>query len=496
MELNYKRLQPAQIKVADGENLLRNDVEFFFQFFLGDLITTEIPQFHVDVFHKMTHSDVEFFACAVPRDHAKTTIAKLACVYYFLFTDVRFIVYLSNTAPVAQNACLDIIGFMECANFLQLFGQLEWKIKREGEGFYKFILFPGTDREKVCMLKAQGAGTQVRGLNIDNQRPQLAIVDDLEDTENIATEGLYQKLKKWFYGTFMKALDKFHRKIIQIGNMISNKCLLKEHCESKFWHSMRYGCILSDGTVLWASAFTIDKLRREFQQYLEAGQIHTWFAEMMNMPIAEGMGLIRAEEIRYREPCLPGEPELVFITVDPAISQQRWAHKAAVVVHAFWEDVWQPVDYVADVGQDPKMLFDHIVSLATKWGVSCVGIESIAYQASLQYVFTYMAMKEHIEGLQWIPIGFGQARKAQRLSGWASLVKDNTYNINNGDFLITEQLLFFDAKKKENDDDIIDCCAAGQEMIDFYMPEIMQSISILPIGKVQSSYEIELEHQE
>ena len=33
-------------------------------------------------------------------------------------------------------------------------------------------------------------------------------IDDLEDEENTGTEGLRIKLKRWVYGTFMKAMQK------------------------------------------------------------------------------------------------------------------------------------------------------------------------------------------------------------------------------------------------------------------------------------------------
>ena len=479
-------VQPQQIKL-----LLEKNEEFFIHFFLGDELTKPVPEFHKDTFHLMTHSDISRLAIALPRDHAKTTLAKLAVVWYFLFSDISFIVYLSNTASVAQAACVDIMQFMENSNFTEIFGNIEYKIERGGEGFYKFVVTLD-GKEKTCILKALGAGQQVRGLNIEHRRPQLAIVDDLEDPELLLDRKQYDKLKTWFMGTFRKALDKFGHKIIHIGNMISNMCLLKDHCESKYWYSVRYGCLLSNGEPLWPDAWPLPALKADFNEYLDEGKIDVWFAEMMNLPIAAGMGLIKAHEINYMPILYPEDIEYGFITVDPAISSKKWAHKAAVVVHGFHEGKWQICAYEARRGVKPLELFHMIAQMAVYWKVNVVGIESVAYQESLQYVFPYFAVTEGFKNLEFVPIYTLGVRKAQRLAGWAAMIKKEEYYITEGDFVITQQLLAYDPNKKENDDDEIDCCASGVQMIDRYMPLILSTIDVdpIPTGNVQNSYEV------
>lgn len=474
---------PVQINTGDTKHALKTNPEFFIQFFLGDELTFPVPRFHIMVFNKMISDDIQQFACAIPRDHAKTTLAKLACVWYFLFTDFRFIAYLSNTSTISQQACVDIITFMESDNFRAIFGHLEWHIRREGDGLYVFTL-----NEKKHVLRAMGAGQQVRGINIDNQRPQLAIVDDLEDNDNIATETLYLKLKKWFYGPFKKCLDKFDNKIIQLGNMINNRCLLKDHCDSPFWDSIRFGCVLSDGTSLWPDAWSLAKLRKDFQEYAAIGMIDIWFAEMMNLPMAAGSGLIRADQIYYRPEIMPGNHTRAFITIDLAISDATWAHKTVVAVHAFEIDRWQAVEYEGRTGVDPIDLFDIVRDLALKWNVVHIGIESVAYQASLQYVFRFLANSQNLTHLEFHPLST-TVRKIQRLAGWASMIRAEEYALNEGDYPLTVELLEFNPTKKDNEDDHIDAYAYAPEMIELAAYDLILNANAIELN-VQGSFEI------
>ncbi len=486
-------LNQVQMNIAEVRHALQHDEEFFIQFFLGDELTLPVPAFHIDVFRLMTSTAVRLCVFALPRDHAKTTLAKLACVKYWLFSPFQFIIYLSNVSATAVAACQDVIGFITSENFISIYGHAEFETRQEGNGFYRFTLnIPdanGTVVQKKCILRALGAGQSVRGVNIGHRRPQLAIVDDLEDVENIATEELFFKLKRWFYGTFRKCLDKFNHKIIHIGNMIANRCMLKEHCESEFWFSRRYGCLLSDGTPLWPDAWTIEKLRADFTEYLKAGMIDIWFAEMMNLPIGAGRGLIRATEIKYAPAVDPVDIEYGFITIDLAISKKTWAHKTVVAVHGWTGDYWICCEITGGVGIDPIALFEIIVEMAFKWRVRVVGIENTAYQASLQYVFPYMAMVRNIEGLEFREL-HAHMRKTQRIVGWCGMIRDGQYMIPEGDFVLTEQLLSYNPRTEDNDDDYIDAAAYAPQMIDNYLLEIQEVFTMGAAPVAQNSYEI------
>lgn len=492
VELAPVQMTNAQIKIA-----LQYDPEFFIQFFLGDELTLPVPQFHIDLFKLMTSLEVDRFACAIPRDHAKTTLAKLACVWFFLFTDFRFILYLSNTVGIAIPSVNDVIGFLECDNFKAVYGEISFSTKQEGKGVYKFYI-----GDKLCLLRAFGLGQQVRGINIDNQRPQLAILDDIDAVQVEVTEASFKQAKRWFYGPFKKCLDKFKNKIVQIGNLTETQSLIAEHCQSEFWHSRVFGCLLSDGTPLWDGAWTIEKLSQDFQEYMQAGMADVWFAEMMNMPTAGGRGVILADEIQYAPHRQEDDLEIGFITIDLAISEQTWAHKTVIAVHGFVPEAgeqgqWQAVEYAGFTGIDPINLFWEVVRLATKWRIQVIGIESVAYQASLKYVFEHECLRNGIKynvegvlgvgGLCFVQL-YAIGRKPQRITGWAAMVKAGEYVFNQGDFILTQEIITYRPDKKYNIDDHIDAYAYAPQMMRNHMHLIAEQYSGNIKASIRGSY--------
>lgn len=481
-DLNFRFNQSAMFDVgmsqADIVTALRHDGEYFIQFYLGEDLEFPVPDFHVTSWEYLTNPEAPKVAVALPRGHAKTTLSKLAAVWYLLFTDVRFIVYVSNTHTIAAEACKDIINFIKSDNHRAVFGDTTFDVEQDARGFYKFTMrikdSEGNIKEKFCILKALGAGQQIRGMNIDNTRPELAIVDDLEDDDNTATPQLMKKLVKWFYGPFIKALSKKNHKIIFLGNMLSNKSLLYHFCEkSEEWFSLRFGCLLSDGTPLWPDMWSLEDIRRDFIEYQKLNLIGTWFAEMMNMPMSDEQALIQADEIYYVPIILPEEVEAAFITVDPAISQKTWADETAIVVHALKEGVWRVVEY--SVGRyTPDLIFAFVVGFCNKWRTRAVGIEAAGYQTALKYLFeVLMAVKQQHFSICEIP--HKNRPKVERIAGWCAMIRKKQWALTEGEYAITEQLMQFDPVKKANRDDLIDAASMCITMSQMYMPTIMEN---------------------
>lgn len=467
----------VQMSRSDTIEAMHKDGKFFIQFFLAEELEYPIPDFHIESWNLITTEMVLYIALALPRGHAKTTLSKLCCVWYLLFTDTRFIVYVSNTVNIAAEACKDIIAYLRSDNFGAVFGSPEFEVDREGHGFYKFWLTVPDGRggffRKFCILKALGAGQQVRGLNIDNERPQLAVVDDLEDNENTSTPMLQKKLKVWFYGAFIKALSKKRKKVIYLGNMLSNQSILFHLCEKATdWHSIRKGALLSNGQPLWPEMWSFEELRADYLSYQRLGLTALWYAEMMNMPMAEGTALITPDEITYLPVVLPGQQSTAFITLDPAISKQTWANDSAINVHAYIANRWQIVETVHGKFS-PDQLFMIIMELALKWNTRVIGIESGAYQLGLKFIFD-MLMKAYTQTFQIYEIPHKNVSKVERLTVWCAALRKRLWVLTEGDHVITQQLISFDPLKTNNVDDVIDSCAMGVTMVNSYMTEIME----------------------
>lgn len=464
-------LQQVALSVDEIRHALEHDREFLINFFLGDLLVVPVPEFHKTLLSQMITSDCIQFAAAVPRGHAKTTLAKLTALHYILFSNFKYVLYMSETLGHSIACINDIRDFLQCDNFVSTFGKCQFETEQEGKGYFIINLPWG----KTIILKAFGADQQVRGTLIRNTRPQLLIVDDFESDKNIATDEAMEKLRKKFFGPIKKCIDEFNHKTIWIGNLIKKNQMLERFLQSNKWTTVLYGALLQNGQPLWPDMWPIEKLMQDYEEYQEEGMLDIWFAEMMNQPVNTANAIILAEQIPYVPLLEPRSDEIPigFITIDLASSDKSWGHATVVAVH-IWDDEWerwQIAEYEELYGVDPVSLFPHVVNLAQKWNVFVVGIEAVQYQATVKPVFEHFCIMENISNFEFVQIP-ARAQKASRIITWAGLLKSKTYVLNEGDFTATQQLLNYDPKSKSNKDDVIDACAHGVWMINYKLSEI------------------------
>lgn len=462
-------------EIQQIKQLLEIDPEFFIEFFLGEDLTSEVPQFHKEIWEMMTDQNKERVLLAIPRDHAKTTLSKLCVVWYFLFTPHRFCTYLSNTNAIALNACRDIMGFIKSPNFVQVFGNIHVVKESETASLWMFDLPLGNGRVKRCILRAVGAGQQMRGINIDNQRPDITVIDDVEDNENTESEGLQKKLDRWMFGPYLKALAR-RKKIIWLGNMLQKTSLLARLSRNPRWNPVVFGAMVRDVATgvlqsLWPERWPLDELQEDFKEYKDLGLVETWMCEMMNMP-GHGENGFTQDQINYAICPTPGGNSIqaAWITVDPAFGEGAHNDSTAIVVHVLPEDgPPMVVEYYHGKCDEVQML-EECVTLAIKWNAWVWGIEAVAAQKVLLSLFSLLLAAKQLTGrVEMIPLIAGKGDpKVGRISAWVALMAKNEYAIPEYDMEIVNQLLSYNMKKKSNKDDLIDSCAYGPQMLNLY----------------------------
>jgi len=450
---------------------LEEDGEFFIDFFLHSELTSPVPFFHYgEIWPLLTNTAMQRVLLAIPRDHAKTTLSKLAVVWYFLFTNHRFCVYLSNTNSIAKNACKDIVAYLRSSNFEALYGKVHWIKESETDSLWHFEIPMPDGRIKRCILRAVGAGQQMRGINIDNQRPDIAVVDDVEDNENTDSELLQKKLDKWIFGPFIKALAR-RKKIIWLGNMLQKTSLLARLAMRPNWNPVVFGCMIKDSVTgllkpLWPERWPMDELIEDFQEYKDLGLVESWMCEMMNMP-GHGVDGFTSEQVNFQP--IPGADEVLatWLVLDPAFGENATNDDSSWTVHVLPKD-GPPMVVEHWTGKcNEHELFEHGFRLAQKWQAWVWGIESVAAQRVLIPFFRLLLagkLLNHQAELVPLMAGAGDS-KVSRIRAWVALMAKGEYAIYEGAVEIVTQMLDYSMKKKSNKDDLIDSCAYGPQML-------------------------------
>lgn len=467
------RPETVDASASRGEIIkrLEEDGEFFIEFFLAEELTSPVPFFHFgEIWPLLTNTAMQRVLLAIPRDHAKTTLAKLAVVWYFLFTNHRFCVYLSNTNTIAKNACKDIIGYLRSPNFESVYGKVKFTKESDTDSLWQFEIQLATGRIKKCTLRAVGANQQMRGINIDNQRPDIAVVDDVEDNENTDSLILQKKLDKWIFGPFIKALAR-RKKIIWLGNMLQKTSLLARLSQRPNWNPVVFGALVKDVVTgllrpLWPERWPLDELIEDFQEYRELDLVETWMCEMMNMP-GHGIDGFTSDQIRYQ--AIPGTDEILasWLVLDPAFGENSHNDNSSITVHVLPKDGPAMVVEHRTAKMSEHEIFDSMYELSLKWGAWVWGIEAVAAQRVLIPFFKLLlAAKLMNHTVEMIPLMAGRGDpKVSRIRSWVGLMSKGEYAVYDGAVEIATQLLNYNMKKNSNDDDLIDSCAYGPQML-------------------------------
>lgn len=268
---------------------------------------------------------------AAPRGWGKTSIDGLAYpARQICYGLKRFIVHVSNTADKAV---------MDARNLKQalvspdpkrgdliplIFGDL----KGEQWGEKQFIA-------GNTFVMPRGAGQQIRGLNYNGTRPDLIVVDDLEDAEAVMNEERREKLKQWFFADLMNSIDRSSKdwKIVVVGTILHEAALLTQLLKDDTWTRITISLCDDDLHSYWPEYMSDEQVQELYRSYQAQGQADTFAREYQNKPISGLDAVFKQAYFQYYEPAsIIDNKEIYFCTiVDPAKTVKLSSDDSAVV---------------------------------------------------------------------------------------------------------------------------------------------------------------------
>lgn len=237
------------------------DIGYFGRAYLPHYFVRESPKFHEELDTIWTSGvmksiDVNKDPLAVnrlpgvkraieaPRGHAKSTNFTFkdtlhAAVYGYK----HYPIILSDSTEQAEGFLADIKNELEENTLLKEdFGNLQGKIWKTSV----ILLSNGTKIEAI------GSGKKIRGRRHKNWRPDLLVLDDIENDENVNTAEQRKKLASWFYKAVSKAGDTY-TDIVYIGTLLHFDSLLAKVAKNPSYHTSIYKGVIrfSERDDLW-----------------------------------------------------------------------------------------------------------------------------------------------------------------------------------------------------------------------------------------------------
>ncbi len=384
-------------------------------------------------------------AVAAPREFAKTTVCSFGYVLHQIcFNRRHFIIIGSDAEDLASDLTAYLyLELLYNERLHQDFGQLV-KANRAVDDFVT---------TNDIRVKARGRGQRLRGLKHRQWRPDLVILDDLENDVNVRNPEIVQQVLDWVKSAVYPSLDARGNLMI-IGTILrwrSALHLMLTSPEEPYCHFERriYRAVQEDGTSLWEARHPAARLAQQKQMM---GSL-AFNREKMNEPVPES-GFFKEEWIHYYHPNILKDRELVVVGFfDPSLESGAAAdYKAFITVG--W-DRGEMVFYVMDAFIQKTTLEQTLGAIFNRhqeYGYQIFGVEDNLFQRLLLKEFERLGQERQ----QLLPVKGVTSRLAKetRVASLSPLLERGKIRFIRGHSdqeLLVEQMLYFPSRTLHDD---------------------------------------------
>lgn len=323
-------LEKIQEKILNDKDfrmeLTSQDYYWFFHVYFPHYIKYPTGKFHKRIYHLLQDWVIKFLEIISFRGSAKSTLAMLGLPIWAVVTGrAKFPIIISDTFPQAKSHIYNLKSELDNNELLKGdWGPFELK----EEWTATEVVLPKYDARIV----AKSTGQKIRGLRHKQYRPDLVVVDDIENQEMVRTKEQRDKTYRWFLGDVLPGGDKETRYIL-IGNLL-NKDSIMSRIKKQIEEGIRGGVIKEfpfydeKSEPQWKEKFTTkEDVEKEKDKY----DNRTWQREFLLKLIPEEGQEVKDDWIVYYDILPEGNPLNQGTGVDLAISKKQTADCTAMV---------------------------------------------------------------------------------------------------------------------------------------------------------------------
>ena len=211
----------------------------------------------------------------------------------------------------------------------------------------------------VC-IQALGRDQSMLGMKYLDWRPDAALIDDVEDADEVRTDSDRLQTWGWFLKTFLPSLDRPLTTWVRVLGTRRGSGSLPERLENDGWHTAKFPIWHLDDNgerkATWPAKFPLPVIDAMEQTY--RGDMHTWAQEFMCQASSESERIFSRDMLRC-EPRSRPQWGATYVMYDPARSANRQSATTGKAVWSwfggrlvFWEvdaQTWMPDQIIADM---------------------------------------------------------------------------------------------------------------------------------------------------
>lgn len=366
--------------------LAADDSEFFHQtFFPGTFRQASAPMhFEVD---NLLEGPERYIALKLFRGSSKTTRLRA-------FAAKRISYGISRTIVVVGNAQKNAVH------------SLRW-LKRQVERNIAWSSFYGLEKaqpwtdEHICIyhrtldiyinVVALGITSQIRGINLDDYRPDLIIGDDIDNEETTNTPEQREKTSD-LMGSLEKALtppsEDVNAKMVVLQTPINSFDFINTISESDKWKTASFGCFDEHGKSRWEARYSTEFLLKEKAEHIKLRKLHLWMREMEVTITSKETASFDVDWLRFWDKegdgKLPRHMDMI-LAIDPASSESKTADDQVIGAIGFKGPDIYIAAYTAEKGEMPEAAAVTFFQFIREFNPRKAGVETVSYQRVLKW---------------------------------------------------------------------------------------------------------------
>lgn len=390
----------VRVEGAELVRLCAADSELFAQAFFSKTFRQKSPPFARDVWAALENPNIRLLNMLCFRGSAKTTRLRT-------FAAKRIAYGLSRTILMVGSSERDAIRSVQW---------LRTQIERNTLFAQTFSLRPGRKWEETqieietgfghtAWVLAAGVTGSIRGINFDDYRPDLIILDDPQTDEMAATQEQRTKVEDLVLGAIANSLapksEMPNAKLVMLATPQHREDVTQKALASSEWTSLVFPCWTQETLHLpvteqkssWPERFPDEEFREKKISHLRQNKLSIFLREFECRVVSPEISAFRSEWLNVRgmdeTPC----GCVAVLAIDPVPPpSDRQISKGLVgkdwECHYVWgrfQGDYHLLDVARNRGHEPSWSVAKAFELARRWRVSRIVFDATAYQRTLKF---------------------------------------------------------------------------------------------------------------
>lgn len=311
----------------------RQCFDHFVTIYLAEHLEYPLAPFQFELLELLADPEIEQLVVTAFRGSGKSTFASFALPLWAALGEQerRFIVLVTRTQTQARLMLSNIRRELEANEQLRT----DFKVRLEESDEWRqdsLVIEPYGVR-----ILATSVGSSVRGIKHRDRRPDLVVIDDVEDIESVKTLEGRNKLFDWLTSDVLPVGD-IGTKFVLVGNLLHRDSVMmrlkkQSHKRGSTLCYREYPLLNERGYSLWPKKYPATEIKRLKRNTRNP---HAWQREYLLRIVREEGQIVTDEQLRFYDQLPKGLMGNDIVGVDLAISSSQTADYTAMVGLTSW----------------------------------------------------------------------------------------------------------------------------------------------------------------